>query len=102
MLEDGEVRVVGVPDLKISLANIALKLDGSSGVPMPPGIDPGLAATAYFEAQRTTFASGTHVAEVEVDPGFARDVRDAARRDLFDVVPEGRGGTLDSAARVAR
>ncbi len=76
VLEDGEVRVVGVPDLKISLASIALKLDGSSGVPMLPGVEPGLAATAYFEAQRTTFASGTHVAEVEVDPGTgAIDIR---------------------------
>ncbi len=82
-LEDGEVRVAGVPGMKISLASIALNLDGMSGVPMPGGVEPGLSATAYFEARQTTFASGTHVAEVEVDveTGAVRIVRYVVAHD---------------------
>lgn len=36
---------------------------------------------------------------VASDPAFARDLVDAARRDAFDLVPEGRGGTIDSLVR---
>ena len=67
VLEEGAVRVVGVPELKVSLGDIAAKLDGMSGIPMPAGIEPGLSATAYYEARRNAFANGTHIAEVEVD-----------------------------------
>ncbi|MGE0035556.1 MAG: xanthine dehydrogenase family protein molybdopterin-binding subunit [Xanthobacteraceae bacterium] len=67
VLEEGAVRVVGVPELKVSLGAIAAKLDGMSGIPMPAGIEPGLSATAYYEARRNAFANGTHIAEVEVD-----------------------------------
>ena len=65
---DGAVHVVGAPGHKVTLAAIAHKLDGISGVPMPPGVEPGLAATAYYEARKNAFASGTHACEVEVDP----------------------------------
>jgi carbon-monoxide dehydrogenase large subunit len=34
---------------------------------LPDGLEPDLAATAYFPAPRATFASGVHVAWVEVD-----------------------------------
>src|SRR5262249_57596343 len=49
-------------------AEIARGLDGDGAMPMPRGIEPGLAATAYYEARATTFASGSNAAEVEVDP----------------------------------
>jgi aerobic carbon-monoxide dehydrogenase large subunit len=65
-IEDGLVRVVG-SDLKVSLGEIALKLNGALGMPMPPNTDPGLAATAYHDARKTTFACGTNLCEVEVD-----------------------------------
>jgi aerobic carbon-monoxide dehydrogenase large subunit len=67
VLEDGMVRVAGT-DKSIALAEIARRLDGDGAVPMPRGIEPGLAATAYYEARATTFASGSNAAEVEVDP----------------------------------
>jgi carbon-monoxide dehydrogenase large subunit len=67
ILKDGAVSVAGVPDMKISLGAIAATLNGMPGLPMLQGVEPGLSATAYYEARRTTFASGTHVAEVEVD-----------------------------------
>jgi len=38
-----------------------------SGIPMFSGVKPGLEATAFYEARRSTFASGTHLVEVEVD-----------------------------------
>ncbi|HJS62753.1 MAG TPA: xanthine dehydrogenase family protein molybdopterin-binding subunit [Pseudolabrys sp.] len=64
---DGKVHVVGAPGLSVSLGQIAARLDGMSGIPMLPGVEPGLTATAYYEARKTTFANGTHLAEVEVD-----------------------------------
>jgi aerobic carbon-monoxide dehydrogenase large subunit len=69
VVEDGKVQVAGVPALSATLGAIAARLAGAPGVPMPRGITPGLADTAYFEARQTTFASGTNVAEVEVDVG---------------------------------
>jgi carbon-monoxide dehydrogenase large subunit len=66
-LADGHVRVVGAGDVKVSLAQIAAKLDGISGIPMFAGVEPGLAASAYYEARKSTFANGSHLCEVEVD-----------------------------------
>jgi carbon-monoxide dehydrogenase large subunit len=68
VIEDGVVKVAGVGDLNLPLGQIAAKLNGMSGIAMLPGIEPGLSATAYYEARRTTFANGTHLCEVEVDP----------------------------------
>lgn len=67
VLEDGKVQVVGAPGLSVPIGQIAARLNGMSGIPMLPGIEPGLTATAYYEARKTTFANGTHLAEVEVD-----------------------------------
>jgi carbon-monoxide dehydrogenase large subunit len=67
VIEDGAVRVVGVRDLKVTLGEIAAQLDGMSGIPMMQGLEPGLSGTAYHEARKSTFANGTHLAEVEVD-----------------------------------
>ena len=69
ILEDGKVQVAGVPAMSVTLGAIAARLAGAPGVPMPHGVQPGLADTAYFEARQTTFASGTNIAEVEVDIG---------------------------------
>lgn len=67
VLESGAVRVAGIPDLKVSLAELAARLDGMSGMPLFAGMEPGLSATAYHEARRSTYANGTHLCEVEVD-----------------------------------
>jgi carbon-monoxide dehydrogenase large subunit len=76
-LRDGGVSLIGAAEYRVTLANLARKLDGSAGVPMLKGIEPGLSATAFFDAQRNTFASGTNLAEVEVDPetGMVRITR---------------------------
>jgi carbon-monoxide dehydrogenase large subunit len=65
-LEDGCVKVAGT-DKSVALKDIAARLDGMAGMPMPKGNEPGLSATAYHEARATTFANGSNVCEVEVD-----------------------------------
>lgn len=67
VLEDGAVRVVGVPGLHVPLGRIAAQLNGMTGIPNFPGMEPGLSATAYYDARKTPFANGTHLSEVEVD-----------------------------------
>jgi carbon-monoxide dehydrogenase large subunit len=63
-LVDGGVQVRGVPDQRVSLAELA-----AAAAPhlVPAGIEPGLEATHYFLAPQPTFASGLHVAVVELD-----------------------------------
>jgi aerobic carbon-monoxide dehydrogenase large subunit len=72
VFEDGAVRVVGVPGMQVPLGQIAFRLNGMSGMPMVAGVEPGLAATAYYEARKNTFANGTHLCEVEVDVDTGR------------------------------
>ncbi len=66
-LSEGAVQVKGVPGLKIPLADIARALAGTTGVPLPGGMEPDLAATAYFESSGVTFAYGSNACEVEID-----------------------------------
>ncbi len=67
-LRDGAVSLVGAPGHHVTLGDLAKRLDGAAGVPMISGIAPGLSATSYFDVQRNTFASGSNISEVEVDP----------------------------------
>ena len=67
-LVDGAARLKGVPEIKRDLGDLARAVNGSIGFPLPGGIPAGLFATSNFQVQGTPFASGTHVAEVEVDP----------------------------------
>jgi len=70
-IAQGSVRVIGT-DRSISLGDLAFRMSGMSGVPMPAGEDPGLAADGYFLTQGLVFASGTSFCEVEVDPATGR------------------------------
>jgi carbon-monoxide dehydrogenase large subunit len=75
-IEDGAVRIKGVPDKNIALAEIARRLMGFVNVPNPLGFTPGLDATEYHSPERPVYAYGTNVAVVEIDPdtGHARVV----------------------------
>ena len=85
---DGEVRVVGAPDLSIPLGHVALisnplryafgeqsqeavalaqKAYAESDRPLPEGMKPGLEAAEYYSPTSGVFAFGVHVAIVEVD-----------------------------------
>ncbi len=68
-LEDGEVRVAGAPDVKVTLGELALKLAPMSGGKIPAGFKPSLEATSYEGSAGSPIASGSNVAEVEVDIG---------------------------------
>lgn len=73
-LEDGMVRVKGVPDMKRSLADIARALNGAGGFALPGHLPPGLDATVEFEPTGLTYTNGAHIveAEVEIDTGAVR------------------------------
>ena len=66
-IEDGEIRVRGVPDMKVTLKQIAKAVAGTPGYTLPGGIDPGMEATETVVLDNMAYSSGTAVAEVEVD-----------------------------------
>lgn len=74
---DGAIQVKGVPGMSVTLAEVSRALAGNAGMSTPYGMEPDLAATAYFESQGLTFAYGSNACEVEIDPdtGDARVVR---------------------------
>jgi carbon-monoxide dehydrogenase large subunit len=67
VIEDGVISVAGVPDLKIGYGDLAKRLAPMGGGTMPQGFTPGLEATSYKSSDGAPTASGTNVAEVEVD-----------------------------------
>jgi carbon-monoxide dehydrogenase large subunit len=83
-LEDAAVQVRGAPDRSVSLADLALA--AAPGQPLPDGMQPGLEVTHYFLAPRATFASGVHVAIVEID----RDTLDVKLLDYAVVSDAGK------------
>ncbi len=66
VLEDGFAHVVGAPEAKISLAEVAAAV--APGAPLPPGIESHeLEAADHFVPPGTAFAYGTQIAVVEID-----------------------------------
>jgi carbon-monoxide dehydrogenase large subunit len=66
-IDGGEIRVKGVPDLKVSLGNVSRAVAGTPGYALPGGMEPGMEATKSAVIDDLTFANGTQVVEVEVD-----------------------------------
>jgi carbon-monoxide dehydrogenase large subunit len=66
---NGEVRVVGAPQLCVKLGELARILKGAPGYGFPPGLDPGLEANVNWRTDALAYANACHVAEVEVDIG---------------------------------
>jgi carbon-monoxide dehydrogenase large subunit len=64
---DGEVRVVGAPQLAVKLGELARILKGAPGYGFPPEIEPGLDASVNWRTDSLAYANACHVAEVEVD-----------------------------------
>jgi carbon-monoxide dehydrogenase large subunit len=62
---DGHVRVKGDPSKAKSLQDIASMLWFAWD--LPPGLEPGLECTSYFNPSDFNFPFGTHVAIVEID-----------------------------------
>ena len=82
-LVDGEVRVVGAPQLNVKLGEIARILQGAPGYGFPPGVDPGLEANVMHRMDALSYANACHVAEVEVDAetGEVKILRYVAMQD---------------------
>jgi carbon-monoxide dehydrogenase large subunit len=80
---NGEVRVVGAPQLAVKLGELARVLKGAPGYGFPPGIDPGLEASATFRVDQLAYSNACHVVEVEVDTetGGVRILRYIALQD---------------------
>jgi carbon-monoxide dehydrogenase large subunit len=63
---DSEFHVTGVPDMSMSLAEVATKL--YVGIDIPEGMEAGrLTASTYYNPEGLTWSFGTHIAIVEVD-----------------------------------
>ncbi len=62
-----EVRVKGVPAMKVALSQVARAVAGLPGYALPGGVAPGLETTEHVTIDPMTYANGTAVAEVEVD-----------------------------------
>lgn len=68
-LADGLVRVKASPGTAVALKDLAQQLTPLTGTPLPKGFTPGLEATSYDHPTGLAYASGTNIAEVEVDIG---------------------------------
>jgi carbon-monoxide dehydrogenase large subunit len=66
-VEGSEIRVKGAPGLRVTFAALARATMGSPGFYLPGG-EVGMEATEHVVIDDMTYANGTAVAEVEVDP----------------------------------
>ncbi len=104
VVEDGAVHVRGMTSRAVGFKELA-----RAAVPGPPGIEPGLVASHFFEAPKMTYPYGTHAAVVEVDVdtgrvhvrkyGIAYDVGRAINPMIVDgqlvgALAQGIGGAL--------
>ncbi|HEV2626294.1 MAG TPA: molybdopterin cofactor-binding domain-containing protein, partial [Xanthobacteraceae bacterium] len=80
---NGEVRVVGAPQLAVKLGELARVLKGAPGYPFPKDIEPGLEASATFRIDQLAYSNACHCVEVEVDieTGGVRILRYIAIQD---------------------
>jgi len=61
---DGGFAIAGVPDKKVTWRQIAAAAYGGR---VPPGMEPGLQETAFFDPRREAWGFGAHVAFVRID-----------------------------------
>src|SRR5438445_172375 len=82
-IEAGTIAVRGAPGRAVTIAEVADLAHRPSGGTLPPGVDPGLEATQYYDPPPATFSNGTHVAVVDDDPetGQVANVRRAVGGD---------------------
>ncbi|ANK80864.1 MAG: hypothetical protein TEF_08700 [Rhizobiales bacterium NRL2] len=72
-LVDGHVQLRSDPSRRVGLDRIVKTSLGESGTPLPlPDFGPGMSTTASFSPPTNTFATGCHVALVEVNPATCK------------------------------
>jgi carbon-monoxide dehydrogenase large subunit len=64
-VEDGKFAVAGTPQKAVSFTEVAAAANLSNT--LPPGIEPGLETTVFFEPEACLFPFGTHICVVEID-----------------------------------
>jgi carbon-monoxide dehydrogenase large subunit len=67
-IEGGTIAVRGAPGRTLTVTDVARLAYRPAGGTLPPGVDPALEATQYYDPPPATFSNGTHVAVVDVDP----------------------------------
>lgn len=82
-LVQGRVAVKGVPDLSVTLKEVAHAAKPGWDHGRPPGLAAGLEVTEYFEPPTVTWAYATHAAivEVDVDTGMPRILKYVVAHD---------------------
>ncbi len=68
-VEDGRAVARGGNKPILTFGELARLAQGMPGFSLTPGQMPGLEHTAYFAPPQASYCNGTHVVEVEVDPG---------------------------------
>lgn len=63
--EDGRFRVKGAPDQSVTMQQVAF----AAYTNVPPGMEPGLEATYYYDPPNLTFPYGCYIAVVDIDKG---------------------------------
>jgi carbon-monoxide dehydrogenase large subunit len=72
VIENGVAHVAGVPDMKLSLTDIAETAYSMNNRSLPKGEDYGLEAVDMYDPPLVTMANAVHVCAVAVDPDDAR------------------------------
>jgi carbon-monoxide dehydrogenase large subunit len=68
VIDGGAITVRGAPGRGLTIIDVArLAYRPAAGL-LPEGVDPALEATQYYDPPPATFANGTHLAVVDVDP----------------------------------
>ncbi|MEM0481900.1 MAG: molybdopterin cofactor-binding domain-containing protein [Nitrososphaerota archaeon] len=105
--EAGKYYVKELPERQKSIQEVALAAYAAGANELPPGVEPGLEATAFYDPSNFTFPFGTHVCVVEVDPetGLVKILKYVAVDDcgyqINPMIVEGQihGGVLQGLAQ---
>jgi carbon-monoxide dehydrogenase large subunit len=68
VLADGVVAVRGVPARTLPVREVVELAYRAPASALPPGTEPGLEATRFYDPPPATFSNGAHLAVVDVDP----------------------------------
>ena len=63
--EPGTFSVKGAPDKSVSIQDCAF----AAYTNLPPGMEPGMEATNYYDPPNLTFPFGTYICVVDIDRG---------------------------------
>ena len=85
VIENGELKVAGT-DKTVPWFQVALAAYTAHN--LPPGMEPGLKETAFYDPSNFTFPAGCYIAEVEVDPetGKTEIVQFVAADDFGNII----------------